>query len=120
MSHGPEYKIQGKLITYLEQRGWLVERIIGNAFQSGLPDLYCWHPQFGQRWVDVKVEGRYSFTKAQKQKWPLWERHQLGVWILTGANQENYDRLFAPPNMRDYWKKSWDIDVEGMINDLCK
>ncbi len=113
--HGPEYRIQNDLITFLGARGWLVERMIGNAFQKGIPDLYCHHPKWGCRWIDVKYEGRYSFTRDQKLKWPKWERYGIGIWILTGADQENYDKLFAFPNWRDYWKSSWgelpDIDL---------
>jgi hypothetical protein len=112
--HGPEYGIQKDLIAYLEARGWLVERLIGNAFQLGIPDLFAHHPKWGSRWIDVKVDGKYSFTKAQKIKWPKWERFGVGIWILTGADQANYDKLFKFPNMRDYWKPSWgelpDID----------
>jgi len=113
--HGPEYRIQNDLITFLEARGWLVERMIGNAFQKGIPDLYCHHPKWGYRWVDVKYEGRYSFTRDQKLKWPKWEKKGVGIWILTGADQKNYDKLFAFPNWRDYWKALWgelpDIDL---------
>ena len=106
--HGPEWHIQRDLIRYLETRGWLVERMIGNAFQTGIPDLYCHHPKWGERWIDVKQPGRYSFTKAQKRKWPEWERFGVGIWILTGATQQQYDLLFQAPNWRAYWKTSWD------------
>jgi len=117
--HGKEYFIQRDLIVYLEARGWLVERIVGNIYQSGLPDLYCFHPKWGSRWIDVKVAGHYSFTKAQKRKWPIWSHYGLGVWILTGADQENYDKLFAPPNLMDYWKKSWKLpDIDKLLEEL--
>ena len=116
--HGPEYKIQSDLITYLRDREWLVERLIGNAFQKGVPDLFAFHKKWGFRWIDVKVEGKYSFTKAQRIKWPVWEAAGLGIWILTGANQENYDRLFAPPNMMDYWKDSWKLPTQEEIDRL--
>lgn len=120
--HGPEFFIQNDLIDYLRARGWLVERFVGNAFQFGIPDLYAWHPKWGQRWIDVKVEGKYTFTKQQKRKWPVWERAQLGIWILTGADQKNYDKLFQPPNMRDYWKPSWDkkIDIDALLDELIR
>lgn len=118
--HGPEYFIQQELIAYLEARGWLVERMIGNAFQTGIPDLYCHHPKWGERWIDVKNAGRYSFTKAQKRKWPQWEKAGVGIWILTAANQVSYDKLFGPPNWRQYVKKSWKIptleDIDAMID----
>lgn len=119
--HGPEFYIQQDLIKFLRVRGWLVERMIGNAFQMGVPDLYCYHPKWAERWVDVKRPGKgYSFTKAQKFKWPVWESFGVGIWILTGADQENYDRLFKPPNWRDYWKPSWGEipDIDALLDEL--
>jgi hypothetical protein len=117
--HGPEFKIQQTLIDFLTKRGWLVERLIGNAFQQGIPDLYCYHPKWGERWVDVKVKGHYSFTRAQKHKWPKWAKFGVGVWILTGV--EDYDLLFQPPNWKDYWKDSWgQIDVEALLDDITE
>ncbi|MGO8994885.1 MAG: hypothetical protein ACLQVI_16340, partial [Polyangiaceae bacterium] len=40
--------------AYLKIRGWHVERMIGNAFQMGVPDLFIAHLKWGQRWIDVK------------------------------------------------------------------
>lgn len=116
--HGPEYFIQGDLVKYLECRGWLVERMIGNAFQTGVPDLFCYHKKWGYRWIDVKQPKKYSFTRAQKIKWPLWESHGVGIWILTAANQEEYDKLFAAPNWRSYAKASWNIPTQAEIDQL--
>lgn len=110
----PEAKIQAALVEFMEDRGWLIEVTHGNTYQQGIPDLWCFHPKYGYRWIDCKVKGRYSFTKAQKIKWPRWETFGVGIWILTAADDEEYDKLMAPPNWRVYWKKSWgelpDID----------
>jgi hypothetical protein len=120
--HGPEWFIQRDLVKYLKSRNWLVERMIGNAFQTGIPDLYCFRKDAGHRWVDVKNPKSYSFTKAQKIKWPHWESHGLGVWILTGADQENYDKLFGPPNWLEYWKDKWALptneEIEQLLGDI--
>lgn len=115
-----EKKIQDDLILYLKDRHWLVERMIGNAYQIGIPDLYLFNRKWGERWVDVKVEGEYSFTKAQKLKWPIWESFGVGIWILTGSDQANYNKLFQPPNWRDYWKSSWGEipDIDALIEEL--
>jgi len=120
--HGPEYHIQKLLIDFLEARGWLVERLIGNAFQVGVPDLYCYHPKWGSRWIDVKNPGHYSFTKAQKIKWPKWEHYGVGIWIITSADQAGYDLLFKPPNWRQFVKKSWKIptqqDIDALLSEM--
>ena len=71
--HGPEWFIQKDVIKFLEARGWHVEHTHGNLYQTGFPDLFAAHKKWGTRWIDCKQPKKYSFTKAQKQKWPLWE-----------------------------------------------
>lgn len=121
-THGPEWHIQQHLIEFLKARGWLVEVMHGNAFQRGIPDLYVHHPRWGSRWIDCKQPDKYSFTKAQRHKWPLWDRVGIGIWILTAANQEQYDKLFGLPNWKDYWKESWtmpsEADIDRMLDEL--
>ena len=120
--HGPEWHIQRDLIEYLKARGWLVEVMHGNAFQQGIPDLFVHHPKWGSRWIDCKQPSNYTFTKAQRRKWPLWDRFGVGIWILTAADQGQYDKLFGLPNWRDYWKDSWKMptteDIDRMLDEL--
>ena len=120
--HGPEWHIQQRLIQFLQSRKWTVEVMHGNAFQRGIPDLYLFRDDWGARWVDVKHPKKYSFTKAQKIKWPTWHRAGIGIWILTAATQREYDKLFAAPNWLDYWKDSWamptDDEIDSMIDVL--
>ena len=113
-----EQKIQDELIEFLGARGWLVERMIGNALQRGIPDLFLYHRKYEYRWVDVKRPDKYSFTKAQKEKWPRWTQYGVGIWILTGANDTEYAKLFQPPNWRAYWKDSWGtpINVDEVLD----
>lgn len=40
----------------------------------------------------------------------MWEKFKIGIWILTAANEEEYDKLFKEPNWRDYWKSSWNLE----------
>lgn len=116
----PEWHIQQDLIKFLEARDWLVEHTHGNAYQTGFPDLFLAHRKWGQRWVDCKVAGRYSFTQAQKIKWPVWEEKLVGIWILTAATEEEYAKLFQPPNMRVYWKPSWGVlpDIDKLLDEI--
>lgn len=104
--HGPEWKIQRDFIRYLEDRGWHVERMIGNMMQFGIPDIWITHKRHGSRWVDLKNPDSYDFTMRQIQKWPVWESHGGQIWIITG--NEDYPKLFEPPNWRDYWKPRYD------------
>lgn len=119
--HGPEWEIQRDLMRYLRQRGWLVERTHGNLFQQGFPDLYVTHKEHGQRWIDCKNPVSYRYTKAQIQKWPIWHDFGIGIWIITGATEADYDKLFQPPNWKDYWKPSYDqylIDPEVLLAEM--
>ena len=128
--NGPEYHIQNKWKSFLESKGWLVERMVGNAFQMGVPDLYLAHLKDGKRWVDIKVYGEYSFTKAQRWKWPLWESFGIGIWILGATSPEactkehminEYVTLFEPPNWQKFWKDSWTIttaDIDRMMDEV--
>jgi len=119
--HGPEYYIQKDIVTMLRARGWYVERMIGNAFQYGIPDIFIAHTKWGQRWIDVKRPGKnYSFTKAQKQKWPVWDQFGIGIWIMTAATQEQYDVLFKPPNWRDFIKASWNLPTQADIDKMLE
>lgn len=115
---GPEWYIQRNIKAMLEARGWHVERLIGNAFQTGIPDLYCFHKKYGERWIDAKQPKHYNFTKAQRYKWPLWTAAGIGIWILVGATQEEYDKLFQRPNWQTYIKKSWKMPTQAEIDKL--
>jgi hypothetical protein len=118
--HGPEWYIQKDLIEFLDTRQWMVERTHGNMYQTGFPDLYIAHERWGQRWIDCKNPERYCFTKDQRRKWPLWEKKGIGIWILVAATQEEYDKLFQPPNWRNYWKESYGNipDIDALLDEL--
>lgn len=121
--HGPEWHIQRDVMAFLRARGWWVERTHGNLFQQGLPDLYIAHPKFGQRWIDVKNPTAWEYTKAQCQKWPIWDQYRIGIWIITAATGEEYDKLFKPPNWRDYWKPRYDaylMDANDLLTELVR
>lgn len=109
--HGPEYGIQAEIIQFLKDRGWHVERLVGGevrggAVQSGLPDLFACHKKYGLRFIEIKYEDSYRFTSAQKWKFPLLMENGCGIWVLTEASNEQYDRLFKEPNLWDYLKKT--------------
>jgi hypothetical protein len=119
-AHGPEWYIQNKLKDFLRAREWLVEQTHGNLYQKGFPDLYVKHKRHGHRWIDCKQPKKFSLTRDQRLKWPIWHDYGIGIWILTAADQSEYDKLFAPPNWKDFWKPSYgDIpDIDTLLQEL--
>ena len=119
-----ELHIQRELVEFLRDRVWHVERMLADAYQNGIPDLFCYHRKCGMRWVEVKRPEGYSFTLRQRQKWPIWEKAGIGIWILTAATQEQYDLLFQPPNWRSFWRPSFQTatitDIDAMLDELVR
>ena len=107
----PEAKIQKALIEYLKIRDWVVMPTHGNMFQQGFPDLYVAHFINGSRWIEVKNPKAYSFTPAQRKFFPLISEAgkchypPVGIWILVAATDEEYAKLFQPPNWHTYMFK---------------
>jgi len=101
---GPEAKIQAALIDFLHMRGWHVMVTHGNMYQAGFPDLFCCHKMYGQRWVEVKKPGMKGsrFTPSQLEDFPKICANGSGVWVLTGALETEYAKLFKPPNWWTY------------------
>lgn len=122
--HGPEWFIRRDIKAMLEARGWHVEIMVGSAFQTGIPDLYCFKCKWGERWIDAKNPENYTFTRAQRFKWPVWERKGIGIWILIADTQEEYDKLFQPPNWRSYIKKNWKMptleEIDRLLGEMCE
>lgn len=99
---GPEALIQDALIAYLKQRDWFVKVLHGNMYQSGLPDLYAVKRRYGQRFIEVKNPKKFKFTSAQWEDFPRLVAEGVGIWVLTAATDEEYEKLFQPPNLWVY------------------
>jgi len=100
----PEAKIEADIIKFLRLRAWFVKNIHGGKYQSGLPDLYACHANYGSRWVEVKLPGMIGskFTKAQKDTFPQMIACGGSIWIMTAANEREYAKLFKPGNAQEY------------------
>jgi len=98
----PETRIQKAIIKFLRAREWCVKETHGNMYQSGFPDLYACHLRYGSRWIEIKQSTGYKFTPAQLETFPEWASKGVGVWIMTGANEEEYKKLFKPANWNWY------------------
>lgn len=102
---GPEAKIRAEIVIFLTHRGWYVKITHGSAYQSGFPDLYCTHKKYGIRWVEVKLPNMIGsrWTDAQREEFPNLSSNGTPIWILTGANEQEYKKLFQPENWLEYY-----------------
>ena len=99
-----------------------MERTIGNAFQIGVPDLFIAHPEVGAA-LDRRASNRERTTASPRPKsrnGRCGTAFGIGIWILTAATQEEYDKLFGPPNWRAFWKESWGEvpDIDALLDEL--
>ena len=105
----PEARIQSDLLDWLRMRQWFCKPTHGNAYQDGFPDIFACHHNYGQRWIEVKLPDMKGskFQASQLRDFPLICANGSGVWVLTGANQREYDKLFKPCNWHQFlpiWK----------------
>ena len=103
LKEGPEAKIQRDIENALKILDWVVKSTHGSAYQSGFPDIWAAHSKWGQRWIEVKQPTGYSFTPAQLEFFPKMTSAGVGVWILTGADSSQLQRLSGPPNWFQYY-----------------
>ena len=95
-----EHDRQEDLRAKMKKLGWHTEKMHGNAFQKGFPDLFCTHPVYGYRLIEMKKSFEERLTPDQITKFALLSQHGAKIWILTGP--ENYDWLFMPSNWQQW------------------
>ncbi len=101
---GPEARIQKAVMTMLYHKGWYIVVIPGSKFLSGMPDLYVTHSRYGSRLVEIKLPNMKGsrFTPAQLEKFPKLAANGSGIWILTAATEDEYEKLFKRQNWSLY------------------
>lgn len=99
-----EALIEAEIMELLQKNGWKVDKIVGNMHQQGLPDLLACHPNYKTRFIEVKKPGMKgsSFTAAQLREFPMWYKFGMPLYIITAATDEEYRKLFQPPNVMQY------------------
>lgn len=103
-----EEKIVRRVINKLKLHDWYTVILHGNIHTNGMPDIFACHFNYGIRLIEIKDPNSYSFTGAQLEKFPKLCANGAGVWILTSDSQEEYNKLFKPPNWVYYlsiWNK---------------
>lgn len=102
-----EHDIQELIIKKMRYLEWFCKSTHGNLFQAGFPDIYACNRKYGPRWIEVKQPDvtKSYFTPAQLATFPLMEANGAGIWVLIGDSDQEYAKLFQPPNWRQYQMK---------------
>jgi len=95
----PEAEGANRLKLHMQARGWVVDKIGGSKFAVGWPDLFCWHPKHGLRWIETKAPGG-KLRKSQYDRFHRWKQHGLSVYVL--EDETHYQRLFLD---QDNWEE---------------
>ena len=94
-----EKVIENGIRRALEAEGWLTAKAHGNRFQKGWPDLYCHHPEHGERWIEVKTPSG-KLTPDQRRVFPRWEAAGVRIWVLDSTGEIH--RIWGDPNWREW------------------
>lgn len=95
MAKGPEKLIEEKVMSKLRSQQWFVQKMHGNLYQYGVPDLYVAHKSYGTRWVELKNPGKFAFTPAQLIRFKEMNAAGVGIWVVT-SEVEVPALLFKP------------------------
>lgn len=101
----PEKKIELAFRALLKSKGWWTKKTHGNAFQSGFPDIFCSHLDYGYRWIEFKTPTG-NLSPLQLKEFGDMARHGVRIWIITESSEEAYKKLFAAPNFYSYLMRS--------------
>lgn len=96
---GPEAKGALRIRRYLEARGWLVIKLHGGKYQSGLPDFFIIHIVHGLKWMETKAKGE-KLRRSQLGMFGLLDKFGQEVFVLT--DEQDYPKLFNKPNWREF------------------
>jgi hypothetical protein len=88
--------------------GWHTEKSHGNKYQSGWPDLVCFHPNYGIKWIEMKVKDR-PLKPSQICTFTKWQQFGAKIYVLQGP--EDYDKLFGKPNWTLYLSHRGDLKL---------
>jgi hypothetical protein len=96
-SSGPERELQERIKEKLRADEWHCVDLHGNTFSHGFPDLYACHRTWGSRWIEVKIEPR--FTPSQKRVFREMTEHGVPIWVL---RSDDVKVLFRRANVGEY------------------
>ena len=99
----PEAKIQSEIIDGLRLNQWFVKVLHGNAYQTGMPDLFACKRSSGWRFIECKQPVKYMFTEGQCESFPKLAAAGVNIWVMTAWNPHEYNKLFLPCNWYHYF-----------------
>lgn len=95
----PEAEGAKRLRKLMHAHRWHTEKLHGNRYQSGLPDLMAFHIKHGFRFIETKAEASHGkLSVRQVVKFTLLEKHGAHIWVC--RDERDYYVLFKEPNWR--------------------
>ena len=91
----PETLVTDAIRKKMKQEGWLVVKLHGNQFQSGLPDCVAFHPMYGTRWIEIK-QGNNVLSNTQIAMFSQMAKHGAMIYLM--RSPDDYYKLFKPAN----------------------
>lgn len=92
-------ELRDKIADFLRMRDWFVLTLHSNGYQYGLPNMFATHKTYRSRWIHAK--GNSQYTSAQLESFPKMLAFGSGVWVLTGADNSEYTKLWKPSNWHE-------------------
>ena len=89
-----------ELRKHMEERGWLVEKVHGSMYMQGWPDFYCFHPRFGQRWLEMKIPKDGLLETTQVRKFRKWQA--FGIVVVVATTVKDYPSVLE--NKANWWR----------------
>jgi hypothetical protein len=82
------------------KRGWMMRKVHGSTYMKGWPDYWCYHPDFGMRWVEMKRpnHGRLKNTQIKF----FGELNKFGCPVTIALGVEDYLMIVKKEN--NWWK----------------
>lgn len=90
------------IIRKMRERGWYCGKIGGGKYNKGWPDWYCYHTNFGHRWLEMKA-GSNKLTAYQKKRFNELYKAGDKIYVLNVEKPIDllYREIFAD---NDNWR----------------
>ena len=98
VSKRPELSVYKSFQRFMKSKNWAIDKIGASLFCTGVPDFYAHHPIHGERWIEIKPEGKR--LRPTQFAWCV-KMSKGGTKIYVLKDHTDYYLLFAA---QDNWR----------------